>query len=258
MISVKRFCKAYDESVAVKKLSFEVSAGQIVGLVGRNGAGKTTTLKALCGIIPASGGELAVDGFSIQNQPIEVKKRTAYVPDDPKLFEDLTVQQHLQFQASMYGVDSPGSKVDELLLMFELQNKRHTPASALSRGMRQKLAISCAYLQNPKALLLDEPMTGLDPQGIRVLKESIVEKAQDGAAIMISSHLLAMVEDICTHVLVLNLGKCKFWGTLDELSKKFGTNDESSDNNSLEDAFFNALSDVQDVVNDEINKLSGV
>lgn len=252
MINVSEFCKAYDDAVAVDRLSFKVAPGEVVGLIGRNGAGKTTTLRALCGIIPASQGTLCVDGFDLEQSPIEVKQRTAYVPDDPRLFEDLSVQQHLDFQSSVYSIANPAPTVDRLLGMFELESKRHSPASSLSRGMRQKLAICCAYLQNPKALLLDEPMTGLDPQAIRVLKESVVERAAQGTAVIISSHLLAMVEDICTHVLVLNQGKCKFWGTLKELRRKFKPESDNDDNSTLEQAFFSALSDVQDAVGHEV------
>ena len=254
MINVSEFCKVYDDTIAVRELSFNVQPGQVLGLVGRNGAGKTTTLRAMTGIIPASDGQLSVDGFDIASSPIEVKKRTAYVPDDPQLFSDLTVEQHLKFQASVYDVADPTAEIARLLAMFELEPKRHTRASGLSRGMRQKLAISCAYLQNPRALLLDEPMTGIDPQAIRVLKESIIEKSKTGTAIIISSHLLAMVQDICTHVLVLNSGRLKFFGELSELRKRFPVGDgENIDASSLEQAFFSALSEVEHTVADELS-----
>lgn len=252
MIEVNGFCKVYDETVAVQNLSFNVAAGQILGLVGRNGAGKTTTLRAITGIIPASKGDLKVGGFEINQSPIEVKKRTAYVPDDPQLFTDLSVEQHLKFQASVYGIPNPSSEIMTLLEMFELEPKRHTRASGLSRGMRQKLAICCAYLQNPNALLLDEPMTGLDPQAIRVLKSSIVEKAQKGAAVIISSHLLAMVEDVCTHVMVLNAGRRRFLGSLQKFRDTFIADDKLIDASSLEQAFFGALSNVEDCLETEL------
>lgn len=256
MIEIKKFCKSYDDTIAVQSLSFSVQPGEILGLVGRNGAGKTTTLRALTGIIPASGGTLLVDGYSIAKSPIAVKKRAAYVPDDPQLFNDLTVEQHLQFQASVYGIEKPGAHISQLLTMFELEPKRNLPATSLSRGMRQKLAICCAYLQQPLALLLDEPMTGLDPQAIRVLKRSIGDHANSGAAIIISSHLLAMVEDICTHVLVLDAGRRKFFGTLAGLRQKYA-GDEKNDASSLENAFFSALSRVEEEVASEISSSNG-
>ena len=252
MINVVGFSKCYEQFLAVDNLSFTIAPGHVLGLVGRNGAGKTTTLRSINGIIPPSQGLIEVDGYSIESNPIELKQRTAYVPDDPQLFEDLTVEQHLRFQASVYQIFEPADEISRMLEMFELDAKRHNAASSLSRGMRQKLAICCAYLQQPKALLLDEPMTGLDPQGIRVLKQSIKEQAERGAAVIISSHLLAMVEDICSHVLVLDCGKEKFLGDLATLQEQFSSG-KNKDNRSLEQAFFSALEGAQDAVGSELS-----
>lgn len=256
VIDIKNFSKCYvghsgEGSTAVKNLSFQVQPGQILGLVGRNGAGKTTTLRSINGIIPATEGEISISGYSLLNDPIEVKRRTAYVPDDPQLFEDLSVEQHLQFQASVYRIPSPAKTIAELLELFELEDKRHQRADSLSRGMRQKLAICCAYLQNPDALLLDEPMTGLDPQAIRALKSSVIQKASEGAAVIISSHLLAMVEKICSHILVLDRGQCKFHGTVEAFHHRFNSS-EQRDASSLEDAFFLSLNQVSDAVSEEL------
>ena len=238
-IDVDKFSKAYGDQLAVDQLSFQVRAGEVYGMVGPNGAGKTTTLRALTGIIPLSGGTMKVNGYDVDLNPLSVKQRTAYVPDDPQLFNDLTVHEHFAFTASVYGVDDWTAKMENLLSRFDLLDKVNARASDLSRGMRQKLAISCAYLYEPAALLLDEPMTGLDPQGIRMLKNSIVEQAERGAAIIISSHLLAMVEDICSHVLVLKEGQRQFVGTLDELKSQFANEGTAA---TLEDVFFSAVS----------------
>jgi ABC-2 type transport system ATP-binding protein len=224
----------------VKDLSFHVNKGEVLGLVGRNGAGKTTTLKSIAGIIPPSGGNLSVDEFQIATAPIEIKQRSAYVPDDPELFSDLTVEQHLLFTAGIYGIENPSPEIERLLGTFELTEKRDTAASGLSRGMKQKLAIICALLQKPSALLLDEPMTGLDPQGIRTLKSTILAQANAGTAIIISSHLLAMVEDICSHVMILESGNRQFFGPIDELKNAFG-NQEDSEQRTLEDIYFAAV-----------------
>ena len=244
MIRVESFSKSYEDAVAVNDLSFHVEAGQVLGLVGRNGAGKTTTLKSIAGIIPVSRGQLFVEDFEVTADSIAVKQRSAYVPDDPQLFNDLTVLEHFTFTASVYGVDDWQSKMQKLLERFDLTDKVNAMASDLSRGMRQKLALSCAYLYQPVALLLDEPMTGLDPRGIRMLKNSIVEQAECGAAIVISSHLLAMVEDICTHVLVLKKGQKQFIGSLEELEDEFAQPGSSA---SLEDVFFNAVSESSEL-----------
>lgn len=235
MIHVHDFHKAYDETVAVAGLSFNVAAGQIFGLVGPNGAGKTTTMRTLSCQLTASRGTLTVDGSDVASDSIDVKQRLAYIADDPQLFSDLTVDEHLAFIASAYGVRGAGPKADKLLQDFELAEKRHTPASDLSRGMRQKLAIICAYLRDPRAVLFDEPLTGLDPHGIRKLKQSIRERAEAGAAVIVSSHLLAMVEDLCTHVLILESGRQRFCGTIDELRQAFVSEEEEL---TLERIFF--------------------
>jgi ABC-2 type transport system ATP-binding protein len=241
MIVVEQFSKAYQQTIAVRELSFKVESGQVLGLVGRNGAGKTTTLRTLAGIIPSSSGHLSVGGFDLVAEPLAAKNLTAYVPDDPQLFNDLSVEQHLKFTASVYEIGKPADRVVELLEIFELESKRHTAAVELSRGMRQKLAICCAYLSQPRALLLDEPMTGLDPQAIRVLKQSILQIAERGAAVIISSHLLAMVEDICSHSLILDAGHAKFFGTLEELRTTFGEQPGIANESSLENAYFAAV-----------------
>ena len=237
MIKVDNLHKAYDTMVAVAGLSFQVLPGQILGLVGPNGAGKTTTMRALAGTIPPSRGKMSVADYDVCQQPLETKKRLAYVPDDPQLFGDLTVQQHMAFFGSAYRVTQANTRSRELLRRFRLDAKLTTRAADLSRGMRQKLAICCAYLYDPLALLLDEPMTGLDPEGIRTLKRSLAERSEQGAAIVISSHLLAMVEDVCTHVLILDRGQSQFFGSIEQLKSAFTDDGHSI---SLEEIFFKA------------------
>lgn len=237
IISVANFHKAYEGVPAVEEVSFDVFSGRIIGVVGPNGAGKTTTMRSLAGIIPPTAGSLSVAGFDVESQPIPVKQRLAYVPDDPSLFPNLTVSDHLAFTAAAYKVDNADRKAAVLLKQFELDQKRDTAAKDLSRGMRQKLAICCAYLYDPVALLFDEPLTGLDPMGIRTLKRTIVERAAAGAAVLISSHLLAMVEDVCSRILMLDHGQQKFFGTVGEFRQKFGSAD---DDVSLEQIFFAA------------------
>ena len=239
MISVENYHKAYNETIAVSGLSFTVEAGQILGLLGPNGAGKTTTIRAITGIIPPTQGRLSVAGHDVVSDPVEAKRRFAYIPDDPKLFELLTVAEHLTFTAQAYQLsgDVAAERSEKLLEQFELIEKRDTPAQELSRGMRQKVAICCAYLHEPEAILFDEPLTGLDPRAIRTLKDSILERAGNGAAVVISSHLLSLVEDLCTHLLILSRGQCRFFGPLLELRSAFS--DLNADA-SLEDLFFHA------------------
>ena len=239
MIEVDDFHKAFADHVAIRGISFRVAPGEILGIIGPNGAGKTTTMRAIAGIIPASRGRLSVAGFDIAAEPIAAKSRLAFVPDEPPLFQDLSVEEHLRFYASVYRVSDAQRKAAGLLDEFELTSKLRTPASSLSRGMRQKLAICCAYLHDPQAVLFDEPLTGLDPQGIRVLKRSLTERAAQGAAVMVSSHLLAMVEDLCTRVLILSGGVQRFFGPIDELRTSFDHENAAA---RLEDMYFAATS----------------
>jgi len=237
MIQVDQFSKAYGRLVAVDSLSFQVQPGDILGLVGRNGAGKTTTIRSLAGIVPPSAGEVWLGGYSMRQAPLQAKRHLAYIPDEPQLFEALTVREHLEFIRMAYQIGACEATIQQLLADFELAKKEHVPAEELSRGMRQKLQICCAYLHEPRVILFDEPMVGLDPHGIRQLKDSMVDRARAGAAIVISSHMLAMVGDICSHILMLDQGRATFWGTVSEMRQEFGGTDSCG---SLEDAFFRA------------------
>lgn len=238
MIDVHALRKLYDDHLAVDGVTFSLGQGQICGMVGPNGAGKTTTLRCMAGLIPATAGMLRVAGCDLSGELLTLKQRLAYVPDDPPLFDDLTVRQHLDFIGRLYRVDNHGDKAMELLHQFDLLDKCDSGATTLSRGMRQKLAVCCAYLFDPQVLLLDEPLTGLDPPGIRTLLESVRERAAAGTTIIISSHLLAMIEDICTHLLVITDGRERFFGRRDELRMQFPTA------RTLEEAYFAATGEL--------------
>ncbi|MCA9054326.1 MAG: ABC transporter ATP-binding protein [Planctomycetaceae bacterium] len=235
MINVEDFHKAYGETLAVAGLSFSLAAGDIMGLIGPNGAGKTTTLRALSGIITPGRGRISIAGHDIESDTLAAKRELAYIPDDPQLFPDLTVEEHLAFAASAYGVSDANQLADHLLQQFDLAGKRRALARDLSRGMRQKLAICCAYIHDPKAIFFDEPLTGLDPLGIRNLKKSMLTHAGNGAVVVVSSHLLAMVEDICTHVLILKQGEQRFFGPIEGLREQFGI---ANSDTTLENIFF--------------------
>ena len=241
VIEIENLHKSYREKVAVAGVSFAVGPGQIMGLVGPNGAGKTTIIRAACGIHPPSGGVIRIAGRDVVKEPVDAKRRLAYVPDDPKLFGTLTVWEHLRFIASAYDVqDRFEERADQLLRRFDLTARRWDMAGELSRGMRQKLAICCAYLHDPQALFLDEPLTGLDPRGIRTMKDSIREQAQRGVAVVISSHLLSLVEDMCSHLLVLHHGRRLYFGPLGALREAAGDFDREA---TLEDIFLHLTED---------------
>jgi ABC-2 type transport system ATP-binding protein len=240
MIQVESLTKLYGQFVAVNELSFSVQLGEVLGLVGPNGAGKTTTLRCLAGIIPPTRGIVRICGHDLGGQPIAAKGKLAFFTDEPRLFDYLTVQQHLAFTARIYQVADYESIAHCLLEELELAQKKDALPSELSRGMKQKLAIACGLLHSPKVIYFDEPLTGLDPLGIRRMKDSILKRAREGAAIIISSHLLHLVQEICSHILILKGGRKVIDGTISDITQKFSQ--QPGDTN-LEEVFFKATED---------------
>jgi ABC-2 type transport system ATP-binding protein len=234
-IVVEDYHKNYGDTVAVAGITFSVAPGEILGLLGPNGAGKTTTLRALAGILIPTRGRLLLDGHDILRDPIAAKSVLAYVPDDPQLFDRLTVWEHFRFVASAYRLRDWEGRAEMLLERLELAEKRHAPAADLSRGMRQKLAAGCGWLHQPRAVLLDEPFTGPDPRGIRTMKELIREHAAGGAALIVSSHLLSLFEDLITTVLILHHGRVLRHARLDELRRELAAEGRHE---TLEEMFF--------------------
>jgi ABC-2 type transport system ATP-binding protein len=234
-IVVEDYHKNYGPTVAVAGISFTVGPGEILGLLGPNGAGKTTTLRALAGILTPTSGRLLLDGHDIAKEPIAAKSTLAYVPDDPQLFDRLTVWEHFRFVAAAYRLIAWNDRAESLLARLELTEKRDAPASDLSRGMRQKLALGCGWLHQPRAVLLDEPFTGPDPRGIRTMKELIREHAAGGAAIIVSSHLLTLFEDLITTVMIMHRGQVLRHARLDELRGELAAEDQHE---TLEQMFF--------------------
>ncbi len=233
-LQIDALTKSYPTLTAVRGLSFSVQPGQVLAMVGPNGAGKTTTMRCIAGILPSTQGAISVAGHSLHESPAEAKKRVAYVPDDPKLFDNLTVWEHLEFIAAAYELRDWQPLATQWLERFELTPKRDTPTSELSRGMRQKIAVIAAYVREPAFIMLDEPMTGLDPRGIRTMKDSIRERARAGAGVMLSSHLLALVEDLCDALLIMHKGQRMFFGTIVEARAQFAAQGDAS----LEELFF--------------------
>ena len=217
MIVVDSFTKLYGDLVAVENLSFAVGPGEVLGLVGPNGAGKTTTLRALAGIIAPTRGRIAIAGHELAREPVEAKRRLAFIPDEPQLFEYLTVEEHLRFIGRMYGVADAPARIPGLLKELELEDKQRALPTELSRGMRQKLAIACGLLHDPAALILDEPLTGLDPAGMRRMRETIAARARGGVAVILSSHLLHLVEELCTKLLIIHRGRSMAYGTFTDI-----------------------------------------
>jgi ABC-2 type transport system ATP-binding protein len=251
MIEAQGLTKLYGDFVAVNELSFSVQSGEVMGLVGPNGAGKTTTLRCLAGIIPPTRGAVRVGGHDLALDPIAAKKQIGFFTDEPRLFDYLTVWQHLNFVARIYNVVNFEQIGRQLLEEFEIADKADKLPGELSRGMKQKLAIACGLLHSPRVMYFDEPLTGLDPYGIRRMKDSILKRARDGAAIIISSHLLHLVEEICSHILILKNGRKVIDGTLADITAKFSA---QAGDASLEEIFFRATSEPPPVESEQVRK----
>jgi len=205
---------------AVDDLSFRVNSGEVVGLIGPNGAGKTTTLRSLTGILRPTSGKVAIDGHDIVTDAIEAKRRLAFMPDEPHLFEYLTVEEHLRLVARLYHVEDFERRARRLIEELELTGKERALPGELSRGMRQKAVIACGLVRDASTLLFDEPLTGLDPAGIRRMRETIVARAKTGASVLVSSHLLHLVEEICSRVIIMDRGRKVADGTVAELAAR--------------------------------------
>ena len=219
-IDVEHFTRTYGSFTAVDDLSLHVTSGEIVGLIGPNGAGKTTTLRALAGILRPTSGRIAIDGHDLASDAIEAKRRLAFMPDEPHLFEYLTVEEHLRLTARLYAVTDFDARAKALIDELELAGKERSLPGELSRGMRQKVVIACGLVRDASVLLFDEPLTGLDPIGIRKMRATIVARGRAGAAILVSSHLLHLVEEICTRVVIMDRGKKVADGTVAELASR--------------------------------------
>lgn len=217
MIEIRELVKDYDGTRAVDGISLRVEAGDILGLVGPNGAGKTTTLRCLAGIVPPTSGNIALCGHDMASEPVDARRHLAFVADEPHLFENLTVQDHLQLFARLYGVADGAERARGLLEANDLWQRRLAFPGELSRGMKQKLVIACALLHSPRVLILDEPLTGLDPAAMRRMKRTITATAQGGASVIVSSHMLHLVEEVCSRVFIIHNGRCAAEGTLDEI-----------------------------------------
>ncbi len=237
MIEVTGLSKLFGNFTAVRDLSFTVRPGEVLGLVGPNGAGKTTTLRTIVGIIPPSTGRVRIADHDLLTDPLGAKRALAFFPDEPRLFDYMTVRQHLTFVARIYGITDHEAIAQPLLEELEIADRVESLPGELSRGMKQKLAIACGLLHGPQVMIFDEPLTGLDPLGIRRMKDSILRRARSGAAVVLSSHLLHLLEEVCSHVLILKRGESIASGTLAEVHARFSDGNADA---SLEDVFIRA------------------
>ena len=220
---------SYGEKKAVDNLSLHIAPGEIYGFIGHNGAGKTTTLKSVVGILQFDAGEITIDGISIKENPLECKRRFAYIPDNPDLYDYMTGIKYLNFIADIFGVgaNERQARIRKYADAFELTADLAQPIAAYSHGMKQKLAIIAAWLHEPKLILMDEPFVGLDPKASHLLKKMMRQVCNEGGAIFFSTHVLEVAEKLCDKVAIIKNGKLIRSGTMEEVK-----GDES-----LEDVF---------------------
>lgn len=229
MLTIKNLTKKYGDKVAVDNLSLEIAPGEIYGFIGHNGAGKTTTIKACCGIIGFDEGEILIDGVSIKDKPLECKKKMAYIPDNPDIYDFLSGIKYLNFIADIYGIpkEEREQKIRKYADMFEITDSLGETISSYSHGMKQKLVIISALIHSPKLMILDEPFVGLDPKAAHTLKGLMAELCSQGGAIFFSTHVLEVAEKLCDKIAIIKSGKLVVSGkTADVIG-----------NESLEDVF---------------------
>ena len=219
MLKIKHLTKVYGGKKAVDDLSLHIQPGEIYGFIGHNGAGKTTTLKSVVGILQFDAGEITIDGISIREQPLVCKKKFAYIPDNPDLYDFMTGIKYLNFIADVFGVDenTRQERIRKYAELFELTNDLGQPIAAYSHGMKQKLAIIAAWMHDPKLIIMDEPFVGLDPKASHLLKGMMREVCDNGGAIFFSTHVLEVAEKLCDKVAIIKGGKLIRSGTMEEV-----------------------------------------
>ena len=236
MLNIEHLTKAYGEKKAVDDLNLHIVPGEIYGFIGHNGAGKTTTLKSVAGILQFDEGEITIDGISIKENSLECKRKFAYIPDNPDLYDYMTGIKYLNFIADIFGVgaNERQERIRKYADAFELTADLAQPIAAYSHGMKQKLAIISAWLHEPKLILMDEPFVGLDPKAAHLLKEMMREMCDEGGAIFFSTHVLEVAEKLCDKVAIIKGGRLIRSGTMEEVK-----GDES-----LEDVFLELEGEV--------------
>ncbi len=234
VLDIKGYSKAYGgDKKAADNINLTVESGDIYGFIGHNGAGKSTTIRAVVGVLDFNEGEILIDGHSVKNEPVECKKLTAYIPDNPDLYENLTGIQYLDFIADIFEIDveKRQSLIQKYAEMFEITDALGDLISSYSHGMKQKVAIISALIHEPKLMVLDEPFVGLDPKASFTLKQIMHEMCENGAAVFFSTHVLDVAEKLCNKIAIIKQGKIIENGTMEELTQGM----------SLEEAFLGLL-----------------
>jgi ABC-2 type transport system ATP-binding protein len=226
MITLSNLTKQYGRTLAVDGINLSVDAGEIFGFIGPNGAGKTTTIRIMGGVLAPTAGTVLIDGLDMAKEPEKAKKRIGYIPDRPFLYEKLTGSEFMSFSADLYGMqDGVPAKAQDLLRMFSLWEWADSLIESYSHGMKQRLIIATALLHDPSVIIVDEPMVGLDPTGIRMVKDLLRNKAREGKTVFMSTHSLGVAEDICDRIGIIHRGALIATGTTNDLKKTAGFED---------------------------------
>lgn len=239
MIEIHELTRKYGERLAVDQLSLEVKRGEILAFLGPNGAGKTTTIKTIVGLLLPTAGEVSVCGVSVAKSPQEASHKIGYVPDQPYLYEKLSGREFLQFTAEMYGLDPElaDASIAEQIEAFELEEFVDRLAESYSHGMKQRVIFASALVHRPKVLVIDEPMVGLDPKSVRIVKTLLRRQASSGTSVFLSTHTLSVAEEIADRIGIIYRGNLRFLGTLEELRRQV-----SQTQSTLEDLFLSLTS----------------
>ena len=230
VLEIKNYSKSYKEGKkAADNVSLTVESGDIYGFIGHNGAGKSTTIRAVVGVLDFTEGDIFIDGHSVKTEPMECKRITAYIPDNPDLYDNLTGMQYLNFISDVFGIDAVRrqERIRKYADMFEITDALGDLIGSYSHGMKQKVAIISALIHEPRLLVLDEPFVGLDPKASFTLKETMRQMCEKGTAIFFSTHVLDVAEKLCNKVAIIKQGKIIAAGTMEELTE----------GHSLEEAF---------------------
>jgi len=224
MIALENLIKVYSGITAVDDLNLRISQGTIFGFIGPNGAGKTTTIKMMAGILKPTKGRIMINGLDIAREPSRVKMMIGFIPDRPFLYEKLSGKEFLKFKAGLYGIsgDALDERIDGLLTTFELTQWADELIEAYSHGMKQRLVIASAMIHEPKVIIVDEPMVGLDPKGAKLVKDIFIEWAREGATVFMSTHTLSLAQEVCGEVAIVDRGRVVASGTSEELGRQAG------------------------------------
>jgi len=250
MIAVHEVIKRYGSFTAVNGVTLDVQPGEIHGFLGPNGAGKTTTIRIIAGLLKPTSGRVIVNGFDLAVNPERAKRSLGFIPDRPFLYEKLTAAEFLRFHGGLYGLDDDGvrARAREMLELFELGRWENELVESFSHGMKQRLIICAAFLHRPQAVLVDEPMVGLDPRGARLIKDVFRKMSASGVAILMSTHTLEVAEEMCDRISIILQGKIIARGTVSELRAMSGNPDDQLTNVFLKLTGGTALQEIDDVL----------